>query len=1178
MAKNHFWAVRVGKKPGIYTSWPDAEIQVKGYPCPVHQGFTTKAEALAYMEGIDWETEEQEQIVFSDDEIPEHKGSENSCDENHLHVENITDELNDFLHKYYPQREFTEEQKAAIGAIEGRNLLYAIPGSGKTAVLTARAGYMVHKGIPARNLLIMTFGKEAALHMEKVYKEVFDEFEVPHFCTIHSFCNTVLKKAEEMTDFTKPRLIVEDEDDPIPDTEAGQVVYDPDDGKEVGERNVEDKKRGIRFAGKRHPVNIISKILIELKYADENNVRPLAESVETVIGCIKNRKMSSESIAGLGKIEIAQGFGPVDIYEVYSRYTQNLQKQHPPEMDFDDMLMLADELLSKKGNNKLLEYFQNQYPYISVDETQDTSHLQHCVIKQLVGESGHLFMVGDDDQSIYAFRGAAPKEMLEFSKNYSNAQIYKMGCNFRSDSSIIEASDLLIRRNKGSRAEKNMVPFSKVPGEIRVLDISHSMQSRYLLDQANRLIGRNKEKRKEWEKTHDAATEKFEPETMAVLYRTNVSALVLLAYYFKYNIPFKSNKIFDILNILYSRTANNLLSLLTFSIKPDSFENYKHAYYVFNNYKGLFVNKETAIEQVWNLYAEHQGEPILPYLARVLENKDAEKARHLLEVQGILQTIREQNDPYNALKMIMVDLCYNKNNGVKGKSSQMLIQALLEIASMYNSIDEFLEAIKTMKAKTEWDKNKGNEVILSTMHSAKGQEYDTVYIIDATDETIPGNGTKSPLPFWYDNWPEQINEERRLFYVAATRAKHKLEILVDGYNGAGPSQPSRFIREYLDGYGSITVENASAEYARAAEDINIDQLLGIKYFAVRHGKTPGIYTNEDDAHTRGNPGTIWCTRETYMDAFRFINKNISFNRDTLSRMMDSNPDIPDSISASILSLFQASSVDDLDDTVKQSIGYKMDHIYRSDQNGQKIADYSLSANEYALLYLPVNMQKVWQPLWQMLEAETLPIKDESMNPQPIRILELGAGPGTTTLGIVSFYSELAKSNPSINISVSYTVAEREEAFIEVFHRLVDMYIKIKPVNLEFSINVIQRDARKYLQQCKDACFDLIVESNMINPYETIKKEDLPGLLNDLAQALEFSGKGILIEPAEEESMVFFDEVIRLSKKNTMFLTDERHNCFVALDNNSLYQALCDKGIRKKRDSRHYFCYAILKRN
>ena len=458
------------------------------------------------------------------------------------------EKLESFLHAYYPDRRFTDDQKAAIQALSGAHLLYAIPGSGKTAVLTARAGWMIHCGIPAENILIMTFGKKAAEHMADVFRERFPSFSVPFFCTIHSFSYRIIRQAEAEGLIKKYRLIVDEEDDPVPEAMDGEtanawIVDESPDEVPSGRTKREDKKKGNRYANPRSPIYLLEKILTKLEYCKkQSEARTFAEQAATVIGCLKNRMMTDEKI--LRPLPINMGADKrVSIWPVYEAYQKELTEHQPPEMDFDDMLIHALEVLD---NPNMQAFWQRKYPYVCVDEAQDTSRFSTRLFKSFTGLGTACSWWGDDDQSIYAFRGAMPKAMLTFDRRYEDAAVHRMGVNFRSDQQIVLSGDGLIQRNK-ARAKKqwkhsrnSLERFESSTSPLRCRGSSSWI--RHAGSARNKKGGRIR-------RALPSCTETTFPPYCHWLT------------FFKNDVPFVGNKVFDVLTLLYSRTAINIFGV-----------------------------------------------------------------------------------------------------------------------------------------------------------------------------------------------------------------------------------------------------------------------------------------------------------------------------------------------------------------------------------------------------------------------------------------------------------------------------------------------------------------------------------------------------------------------------------------------------------------------------------------
>ena len=366
----------------------------------------------------------------------------------------------------------------------------------------------------------MTFGKKAAEHMADVFRERFPSFSVPFFCTIHSFSYRIIRQAEAEGLIKKYRLIVDEEDDPVPEAMDGEtanawIVDESPDEVPSGRTKREDKKKGNRYANPRSPIYLLEKILTKLEYCKkQSEARTFAEQAATVIGCLKNRMMTDEEI--LRPLPINMGADKrVNIWPVYEAYQKELAEHQPPEMDFDDMLIHALEVLD---NPNMQAFWQRKYPYVCVDEAQDTSLLQHAIVQKLHRTGDSLFMVGDDDQSIYAFRGAMPKAMLTFDRRYEDAAVHRMGVNFRSDQQIVLSGDGLIQRNK-ARAKKTMEAFSKQPGEIRIIDISAAMQGQFLLDQARRFCKKQEGGGESGEPCHPVPKQRFRLTATGLLFQ-----------------------------------------------------------------------------------------------------------------------------------------------------------------------------------------------------------------------------------------------------------------------------------------------------------------------------------------------------------------------------------------------------------------------------------------------------------------------------------------------------------------------------------------------------------------------------------------------------------------------------------------------------------------------------------
>ena len=527
---------------------------------------------------------------------------------------------------------------------------------------------------------------------------------------------------------------------------------------------------------------------------------------------------------------------------------------------------------------------------------------------------------------------------------------------------------------------------------------------------------------------------------------------------------------------------------------------------------------------------------------------------------------------------MLKELEYNQNGSMKQKNVQLLVMALIQIASLYDSISSFVDAMLALRAKRKWDEHNADKqpvVTLSTMHSAKGQEYDHVIIIDAVKDLMPGDPSK-PLPFWHAFWQDHEEEERRLFYVAVTRARHDLRIVVNGLNSNGQQAPSPFIHEMLRDNPNIQVENLTAYAAHDALEEQIEEAMGIPYFAVRRGKTPGIHREYEKAGVEGYSCPVYRKCTTEREAQRFLNKAVSCPVPET----ETAPDLPLPVEKALLRLFSVQQLKELDANRLKKIRQKTGYLFSKEAIAAKAVDYAACAPEYALIYLPVNLHKVWQPLIELLRDERLPLLDEFKyrdGSHPIRILEMGAGPGTATIGLLSFYAKIAEANPSLEIHLEYLPVEYERAFRPIFEALTAAMLSALPANLHICMKPMQiSDAFAFLHTCQADSFDLILESNMLNHNEHVESRLLDGLLHDMNRTLVYSGKVIAIEPADKETAAFLVQLAGLAKESCEFSVMEPKDAACDVSGIRLYQEAVACGLRHPLEKDcHYFHYTVL---
>ena len=343
-----------------------------------------------------------------------------------------------------------EQQEAAVRRVNGATLLLAVPGSGKTTVIVARTGYLMYvAGVKPENILTITYTRAAAKEMKERFIKKFAPERIPAFSTINSFCLSVINTCAKEKYIHVPKL--------VPNNES--IVR-----------------------------AIAAKMLPE--YPSDSQVRSLAQKVCKV----KNKLMTFQEIEAIEE-------NSLDFSAFYQAY--KLYMSEHDLMDFDDQLLMANDLLDEYPD--ILQRAHEKFRYVSVDEAQDTSYVQHLIVQKLVGRNGNIFMVGDEDQSIYGFRGAYPAALLDFQSNYNEPCILRMETNYRSDRNIVSAANQFIKLNT-RRLDKNMRAQSQKDGAIVVTCIDRMEQ------QAELLLERIRNQKPD--------------ESLAILYRNNDLSLI----------------------------------------------------------------------------------------------------------------------------------------------------------------------------------------------------------------------------------------------------------------------------------------------------------------------------------------------------------------------------------------------------------------------------------------------------------------------------------------------------------------------------------------------------------------------------------------------------------------------------------------------------------------------------
>ena len=613
----------------------------------------------------------------------------------------------EFCAKYHVR--LNDQQSTAVQRVNGATLLLAVPGSGKTTVIVARTGYLLHVvGIDPRNILTITFTKAAAREMKERFIKKFGEVNglVPHFSTINSFCLSVIKTCAREKHITIPELVPNNE--PIIRDIARTMMRD---------------------------------------YPSDSTIKSLAQS----IGKVKNELMENDQIKQIEE----EG---IDFYQFYHKYKAHLTDNGL--MDFDDQLLMANELLDTYPD--ILARAKTQYRYISLDEAQDTSLVQHRIVQKLVGKDGNIFMVGDEDQSIYGSRGAYPEALLSFESDYNNASIIYMETNVRSDQKIVLAANQFIKRNK-ERHDKNMHPNSTEEGKISFVPLQDMKSQPHMVFDAIRKALAAKD------------------HTLAILYRNNYSAIPIINLLQKAGLGVRTRDAAGI--FLTNFVVSDILTFFRFAKDQTNLQLFRQLYYKL----GLYL-KSSVVQSIEETMARQPRRSALIPLTHY--GRISAQSRQILRYMDELPKM----SPLDGIDSILWNIGYMDNwlqrkidEGASESSLMLKVNILKLVAMEYKTVDEFLTAIDRIR---DYQGDPDSNVTLSTIHSSKGLEFDQVVLVDVFNGVLPTiSNTKEE---------KDEEEEARLFYVGATRAKHQLDIVVPNAMFGQALEVS----EFLKGFGS----------------------------------------------------------------------------------------------------------------------------------------------------------------------------------------------------------------------------------------------------------------------------------------------------------------------------------------------------------------------------------------
>lgn len=603
---------------------------------------------------------------------------------------------------------FNESQQKAIRHMDGPMLVLAGPGSGKTAVITQRTINLISEGgVNPSNILVITFTRAAAQEMKQRFLSAAgeDKRQVT-FGTFHAIFFMVLKYAYH---FTGSNIVSE-----------------------------EQRYQFMREILSYH----------HLEYRDENE---FIGDILSEIGKVKNEQIPLEHY-------YSASCGEEIFRKIYNSYGRRLSQNRL--LDFDDMLTYTYELFSQRKD--ILYAWQKKYSYILIDEFQDINPIQWEIMKMMAAPKNNLFVVGDDDQSIYRFRGSRPEIMLGFQKDYPQAKMVNLEVNYRCEPSVVAASRKLITHNE-ERFQKKIVANKKGQEQVR-FEILEDQQKE------NEFLIREIKKAKESGISYSE---------MAVLFRTNTQPRLLMEQMLSANVPFHTK---DRIPDIYEHwIAKDFFAYIRIAQGSDKRADFLTVMNKPNRYIGRdsLCEPQVAFDEWIRMYDEQ------PWIAERIE-----KLWHDTKLLNRMS-------PYAAVNYIRRGIGYDDYIAdyadYRNVNKEDLFEVADEIQSSakgYQTLEEWFIHIESYKKELKKLAKQGNEnqdaVTLATLHSAKGLEFEQVFIMDANEGIMPYK--KALLK-------QDVEEERRLFYVGMTRASHRLTICTVKMLRNKEMEPSRFIRE-----------------------------------------------------------------------------------------------------------------------------------------------------------------------------------------------------------------------------------------------------------------------------------------------------------------------------------------------------------------------------------------------
>jgi len=673
--------------------------------------------------------------------------------------------------------DLNNEQRQAVEAIEGPVMVIAGAGSGKTRVLTYRVAHLLNQGVDPFNILALTFTNKAAREMKERIIKLVGSADAKNVWmgTFHSIFARVLRSEAQRIGYP-----------------TNFTIYDTDDSKRLIKNIIKEMNANDKVYTPNYVLNRISAAKTNLITAAAYN-----QAEELLL----QDKMA----------------GKPHIGEMYKVYQQRLFKASA--MDFDDLLLNTYNLL--KDFPEVLLKYQHKFQFILVDEYQDTNRVQYMIIKQLAANNENICVVGDDAQSIYAFRGANIQNILNFKRDYPDAQEYKLEQNYRSTKMIVNAANSVIVNNK-DQIFKEIWTQNDEGDRIRLIKANSDSEEGALV--ANSIF--------ETKMNQQARNDAF-----AILYRTNAQSRSLEEALRKLNIPYR---IYGGLSFYQRKEIKDLLAYMRLCVNNNDEEALRRII----NYPARGIGKTTQEKVIivaeqrdttqWQVYSNPQQfslgfnsgvlnkidafvTMIRSFSAQVKKKNAFDLAKLIAGSSGILKELYEDKTPEGISRYENIEELLNAIKEYSERETPLIPgQELNAEEQEIKTLDMFLQEIALITDADTKDDDDRDKVSMMTIHAAKGLEFPYVYVVGMEENLFPSIQSLSSRP--------DLEEERRLFYVALTRAEQKLHLSYAEtryrWGNLTICEPSRFIEEIDEKYLEFPRRAAPVQPSKPVATLN----------------------------------------------------------------------------------------------------------------------------------------------------------------------------------------------------------------------------------------------------------------------------------------------------------------------------------------------------------------------